>query len=328
MTKIQVHLVVLLTVVLPTRGQEPTFRARSNVVTVPTLVRDDHGQVVYGLKAGDFVVEDEGAEQTVQLDETVESEAVSVVVALQCGRRANREFRRMRGLGSLLSPVFGVPGSQVALVEFDGGIALTQDFTDSAEAMQASLSSMHSGDGGAAILDALQYSVRLLEGAPRNRRRVLLLISETRDHGSYLAKIQDVVSKIGNSNVVVSALPFSPSRSQLLDTERGYLMNETRSTGDLFAPLMMASQAVRRNTPKAITEMTGGEYEMFASRKSFERLMTTFANHLQSRYLLSFQPEDPNPGLHQIRVRLRQPGKATVLARTSYWAEGESQRRR
>ena len=211
---------------------------------------------------------------------------------------------------------------------FDGGIALTQDFTDSAEAMQASLSSMHSGDGGAAILDALQYSVRLLEGAPRNRRRVLLLISETRDHGSYLAKIQDVVSEIGNSNVVVSALPFSPSRSQVLDTERGYLMNETRSTGDLFAPLMMASQAVRRNTPKAITEMTGGEYEMFASRKSFERLMTTFANHLQSRYLLSFQPEDPHPGLHQIRVRLRQPGKATVLARTSYWAEGESQRRR
>jgi len=298
------------------------------VVTAPTLVRDDHGQVVYGLQAGDFVVEDEGVEQTVQLDETVESEAVSVVVALQCGRRANRKFRRMRGLGSLLSPVFGVPGSQVALVEFDGGVALAQDFTDSAEAMQASLWSMHSGDGGAAILDALQYSVRLLEGAPRNRRRVLLLISETRDHGSHFAKIQDLVSEIGDSNVVVYALPFSPSRSQVLDKERGYLMNERRSTGDLFAPLMMASQAVRRNTPKAITEMTGGEYEMFASRKSFERLMTTFANHLQSRYLLSFQPEDPHPDLHRIRVRLRQPGKAAVLARTSYWAVGESQRRR
>ena len=27
-------------------AQEPTFRARSNVVTVPVLVRDEHGQAV------------------------------------------------------------------------------------------------------------------------------------------------------------------------------------------------------------------------------------------------------------------------------------------
>jgi hypothetical protein len=53
--------------------------------------------------------------------------------------------------------------------------------------------------------------------------------------------------------------------------------------------------------------------------------MTDFSNHLQSPYLLSFQPKDPHPGLHELRVRLREPGKATVLARTSYWAEGDTQ---
>jgi murein DD-endopeptidase MepM/ murein hydrolase activator NlpD len=88
---------------------------------------------------------------------------------------------------------------------------------------------------------------------------------------------------------------------------------------------MMASQAVRRNTPRAIARMTGGEYELFASRKSFEKLMTNFTNHLHSRYLLSFQPQNPHAGLHQIRVRLRGPGKVTILARTSYWAEGRAQ---
>jgi hypothetical protein len=65
--------------------------------------------------------------------------------------------------------------------------------------------------------------------------------------------------------------------------------------------------------------MTGGEYELFSSRKSFETKMTSFSNHLHSRYLLSFEPKDPHPGLHEIHVRLKQPGTATVLSRTSYW---------
>jgi len=50
--------------------------------------------------------------------------------------------------------------------------------------------------------------------------------------------------------------------------------------------------------------------------------MNDFTNHLHSRYLLSFAPKDPHPGLHQLQVRLKDPSKGTVLARTSYWAEG------
>jgi VWFA-related protein len=324
MTKNRSVVILLLAgLALTSYAQEPTFRARSNVVTVPALVKDERGQVVYGLHADDFVIEDEGMPQAVQLDQSAESEPVSVVVALQCGRRASREFSRMRGLGSMLSPLFGAPGSQIALVEFDSHVTLARDFADNQESVEAELSNLHAGDEGAAILDAVQFSVRLLDQVPREHRRVLLLISETRDHGSHFAKTTDVVSQIGNSNTLIYALPFSPSFSQVLDTERGSNKDEWGGTPDLLAPLMMASQAVRRNTPKAIASMTGGEYELFASRKAFERLMTDFTNHLQSRYLLSFQPKDPRPGLHQIRVRLRAPGKSTVLARTSYWAEGD-----
>lgn len=66
----------------------------------------------------------------------------------------------------------------------------------------------------------------------------------------------------------------------------------------------------------------GGEYEMFETRKKFEVRMNDFANHLHSRYLLSITPKNPHPGLHQIRVRLRDAGSDVVLARSSYWAEG------
>ena len=71
--------------------------------------------------------------------------------------------------------------------------------------------------------------------------------------------------------------------------------------------------------------MTGGEYELFTSRRSFEKFMTDFTNHLHSRYLLRFEPRKPHPGLHDVRVRLRGRGNNVVLARRSYWVEDPDQ---
>lgn len=313
---------VMLALTAATAAQEPTFRAQSNVVTVPVLVRDEQGKPVYGLEARDFIVKDDGVAQSVRMDEAAESEPVSMVVALQSGRRAGREFARMQGLRAMLNPIFAQPGSRVALVEFDSTPNLRQPFSHDSLGIDQALQHLEPGDGGAAILDAVQLSVRLLKESPNGHRRVLLLISETRDHGSHAAKIEDVVAAVGNSNVIVYALPFSPSLSQVLDTERGSNKDEWRTTGDLLSPLLMASQTMRRNTARAIADMTGGEYELFSSRKSFEQRMTDFTNHLHSRYLLNFEPGDPRPGLHAIRVELREPGKQSVLARSSYWAEG------
>ena len=159
---------------------------------------------------------------------------------------------------------------------------------------------------------------------------MLLLISETRDHGSKSATIDDVIKAIGNSNTVVYALAFSPSKSNVLDTLRGnnnwYLhpeQTEMRPNPDLLAPFVLAAQAMRTNTAKAIAAQSGGEYEMFASRKGFEAEMTNFSNHLHSRYLLSFQPSNPHPGLHMLTVKINEPRDAIVLTRTSYWAVGQ-----
>jgi VWFA-related protein len=312
---------VLLVVRLPL-AQEPTFRSESNVVLVPALVKDRSGGLVYGLKAKDFIVEDDGVAQVVRLDDTVESEPVSLVVAIQVGRRASREFPRVRGLGAMLDPLLERGDSKAALVEFDSAVRLMRTFTNDSELIRHDLQNLHEGDGGAAILDAIQYSIQLLRSTPRSHRRVLLLISETRDHGSKIARLDDVVASVGDSSAVICALTFSPSWSQVLDTERGSNRDEWGNQPDLLAPILMARQSLRRNTPKAVATMTGGEYQLFASLKEFERLMTDFTNHVQARYVLSFQPEDPRPGLHHIRVRLVEGKGGTVQARSTYWAVG------
>jgi len=77
-------------------AQEPTFQSQSSVVIVPALVRDVTGHAIYGLQAADFVIEDDGVEQAVQLDEPAKAEPLSLLVAIQTGRRAWREFGRVQ----------------------------------------------------------------------------------------------------------------------------------------------------------------------------------------------------------------------------------------
>jgi hypothetical protein len=59
--------------------------------------------------------------------------------------------------------------------------------------------------------------------------------------------------------------------------------------------------------------MTVGEYQLFASRKSFETKMTTFGNRLHSRCLLSFPPKARTPELNQLTV-------AACSGRMSLWS--------
>jgi VWFA-related protein len=322
--KLNVYL-LLFVVVEAAFAQEPTFRSQSNIVIVPALVRDVSGYPIYGLHAGDFVIEDDGVGQELQLDESAEAEPLSLVVAIQTGRRAWREFGRVQGLSSMLAPILDQPDTQIAVLAFDSRLNLAQDFTSEGPQIANCLHNLPAGDHGAAILDAVQYSVRLLDKAPQVRQKVLLLISETRDHGSHFAKIDDVVTLLGNSTTTVYTLVFSPTISNILDTERGNNQDEMNATVDLIALLAHARAAMKSNTPKAIASQTGGEYELFGSRKRFETRMMDFTNHLRNRYVLSFEPKNPRPGLHQIRVRLKDPGTATVLARSSYWAAGPAQ---
>jgi VWFA-related protein len=95
----------------------------------------------------------------------------------------------------------------------------------------------------------------------------------------------------------------------------------------LAPPLALAKLAaiattdgLRRNVPKSVAQLTGGEYFKLSDAKSLERSLVTIANHLPNRYVLSFQPQSPHPGFHAIALRVPNYSDLAVTARTSYWA--------
>jgi VWFA-related protein len=300
------------------QADSPTIRVESSEVLVPTLVEQPSGEIVYGLGPSDFQLTDNGVPQALHVDDDLDNEPVSVVVAVERGRMAGLEFRKIDRLAPLIDLFVGDGHSEAALVTFDSKPQTVVGFTGNSDAIGYGLRSLEPGDGGAAILDTVAYSVHMLEERPKNYRRVLLLISETRDHGSRNVDPQRLIEQIGISNTLVLSVTFSPSKALLLnDLASG---GQTASVGDLLAPLMMAIQAVRKNVAREIAVMSGGEYAPFTTERAFEDRIQEVAKHARNRYLLSFRPTDSTPGLHVLDVRLTRDYPARVVARESYWA--------
>lgn len=295
------------------RAQQVTLRARTNLVLVPTLVETKAGEPVFNLGVKDFLVKDNGVEQKIALDTETDSAPVSIVVLVQVGRSAPLQFEKLQGLPTMVEALAGKTQHHIAVVAFDSRPRMLQDFTGDSNAVEQAIDSIQPGDNGAAILDSVWYAVDMLQDEPRQNQRVILLVSETRDHGSR-TPIREVLRKIGRSDVIVYSLAFHPVRAEFWE---GLLQG---GGGSLLSPFLLAVQAIRKNTAAAIPQMTGGQYLSFNRGKQFDSEMGMLANQVHNRYILSFQPRDPTPGLHLLSVQLRQPLEARVLARTSYWA--------
>ena len=294
--------------------QVPTLRTRTNLVLVPTLVESKTGEPVFNLSAKDFVVTDNGVEQKIRLDTETYAQPISIVVLLQVGRSAVREFYKYQGLPTMVDALAGNTDHRVAVVEFDSRPRMLQDFTSNPNAVEHAIYGIQPGDDGAAILDSVWYAVDMLRDEPPQNQRVIVLLSETRDSGS-VTPMTEVVRKIGQSNVIVYSLTFSPGREDALE-----FSPPGGSGAQLLPVLKMAIASLKKNTAAAIPHMTGGQYLRFNSGKQLDRQIAMLANQVHNRYMITFQPTDQTPGMHVLDVKLRQPLEARVLARASYWA--------
>ena len=299
----------------------PTLRVTANEVLVPTLVEKRGGGIVYGLKPDDFVLEDNGVPQKIRVQEEMDTAPVSLVVAVEEGGVSALEFDKLAKLGPLLDLFLSDGKGQAALVGFDSRPHLIRDYTHSSDEINQALKHLEPGNGGDAILDTVSYAVDLLETQPKEYRRVLLLISEERDHGSKHTKPEQLVQKIGRSDVLVLSVSFSPSRAELIHDIKDST-GEDR-TMNIVSTLAMIVQAFKKNVSKEVARMSGGEYTTFTGDKGFEQRVVDAAKHARNRYLITFSPSDPTPGLHTIRVRTAVDYGARIVARANYWLSAE-----
>lgn len=350
---------------LPTQ-QTPTLTAHSSLVLVPALVRTRSGSLVFTLTANDFILTDDGVPQKLTLEQDTGAEPLALVLAVETGGGGARELDKLSPLGPMLDSIIGNVPHKIAVVAFDSQPTLIHGFTSNTDTIASTLQSLGSGDEGAAILDALDFSVGLLRKQPPQYRRAILLISETVDQGSHL-KLDDAVRAISDTNTTIYSIGFSTAKSkvthytktelptQLVTPQGGGLglVNPNPNPSDgcmgknsspdpptpsndqtfdcaaqLLPPLALAKIAIiaatnglRRNIPETVANLTGGEYFKLTTAKSLEHSLETISNHIPNRYVLSFQPRTPHPGLHVLSLHLRDAPTLKVTSRSSYWEE-------
>jgi VWFA-related protein len=201
------------------------------------------------------------------------------------------------------------------------------------------------------MLDAAHAAIERLRQRA-NVRRVLLLISESRDRSSETS-LDAVVPAAQTAGVTVYAAAYSafktafttkssatgaprqPKRPERPSEETGTLkgtyptQNPTNADPRLPAPeqrvdiLGGIGELVRlgkTKTTEALATATGGATFSFARLKGLEDAIEKLGVELHTQYVLSFVPEAPEPGFHRLEVRVSRRGEFRVRARPGYWS--------
>lgn len=326
-----------------------SLRTDANLVLVPTWVTTPSGETVFSLTSQDFSLTDNGVVQKVTVDDDINPAPLSIVVAIETGGFGRQEIASLSGVETMLEAIVGEQPHEVALVAFDSQPHLVQDFTSNLEDVGAAIQQLEPGDHDDAILDSLQYSVTLLQARPATNRRVVLLISETFDHGSH-SKPDDAFQALRSTNTPIYSVAFSTTQAEVHETlttpspgraKKARCLQENpgappgtcRGYGALGRFLVLATRlgqddnGSESNVAQIAASLTGGKYLPFDAgkgRKDLEAKLYTIANDLPNRYILSFRPSSPTPGLHTLQVAVKGHPDVQVSGRTSYWVKDTS----
>ncbi len=89
---------------------------------------------------------------------------------------------------------------------------------------------------------------------------------------------------------------------------------------------LAARGALRRNTAESIAQLTGGEFFRFHDAKDLKAGLIAFSNDVPNYYVLSFRPTSLTPGLHALRLQIKDRPRSVIKSRSEYWIESDSTR--
>ena len=306
---------------------QTTLHTTTTLVVVPALVQTSGRELVFSLKADDFILTDNGVPQKVTLEEET-SRPLSLVVLMQTGGIARGQFENYVHMDSMIAAILGKAPNMVSIVNFDSQPEAASPFTSNVTEWSDAIDHPDPGNSGAAILDSIAFGLDLLRKQPQGNRRAILLISQEHDDGSK-AQMKEIVRELGETNTAIYSMTFSAEKTAMRQAFKDPAhLNKPITVGDghyqayfdLTMPLNLAISEMRKNLSAEVAHLSGGESSGFTNRGELDGALGAMANHIRNSYILSFYPTSMEPGLHAIEVRLAHHPELLVSARRNYWA--------
>jgi VWFA-related protein len=276
------------------------FQVEVQNVYLDVFVERD-GEAITDLKRENFIVLDNGVRQDFEI---VESDAVSLSVMLVLDVSGSVMGKKLTHLRSAAHAfVHGLrERDEAGLLTFSHEVRvrkpLGSDFTLLHEALEST-----AGGGATALNDSLYIGLKLLEAA--KGRPLLLLFTDGLDTASWLEE-SDVVKMARSSEAMI------------------YAVGARATDGVVVGGRMIQGSAIETSRLlKRLTETSGGKVWFADSAAELKEIYLDILSEMGTRYVLTYQPQGvPEPGWHEIEVRLKGRKAGRVRARSGYMVTG------
>lgn len=332
-------------------AQEPTNKivVTTTEVQAPVLVFDRDGQYVSGLQPEQFHLFDNGREQNIHVD--VSYLPISLVICIQANQHVEALMPEVRRIGTMIAPIIIGDQGEAAVIAYDSRVRVLQPFTNEADKITDAVKKLNTYGGSTSnrMVDAVNEATNLLKKRPKERRRIILLVGETRDLGSE-TRLREALLELQFANVMfygvdmprlVTTLTAPPpvGRPDTLPpamyplpagvastpntVQQTYGTNGTRAE---FIPMMVEIfkdvKAIFKDNPvEAFTKGTGGSEYSFYKQRGLQDAIQKVGAELHSQYLISYSPNNGDEGgFHEIQVTVSgAPEVRKTQTRPGYW---------
>lgn len=314
---------------LPTRQSDAqaTIRIRSDLVVLPVTVKDSSGELVPDLRADEFRVFEDNVEQRTEVF-SAEAFPLSLVILIDNDLKDKDAQQVSASLESILGALS--ENDEAFICRFDQFFHPGQGFIRDPDQLLAELKRTKldtepsvgppggpfrgpsinnhpvdprpSANPGVQIAaaqptkaldEAVFAAAQLLRDRGRDRRRVILLISDGVNGGRKFNSVSydDVVKALLGENITVYSVAVA---SSFLERKLSRLIGYAKETG--------------------------GETFFSAKRESLETLYSRVTEEARTQYTLAYVPRgtDRSAEVHSVEVRVERPG-LTVKTRDRYY---------
>ncbi|MBI3934182.1 MAG: VWA domain-containing protein [Acidobacteria bacterium] len=333
----------------PADEQQPTFQVEIEVVTVPVTVTESDGEFVTDLNPSDFHLRDNGKEQKIESFE-LSWESISMVVVVETSNRVQDQLADIGRTGILFTQLILGESGEAAVITFDREIKVAQDFTESAELVEGALKNLKPGGEDVRLSDALTRAMYLLQRRPKDRRKVIVALSEARDSGSsntpgfvlrgaqqlgisiYTVGLSSLKSMFARPGSQAGSSPFppgvaarpTPSNTPPIPSTQTNIGAANLDMLPIIEELVSYTKGWLGGNPLSLYAQGTGAQEFSGGGDDVEQALGRIGRELRNQYLLTYRPNNlDKPAFHGIQVTVSPPG-LRVRTRPGYMYGGSS----
>ncbi|HEV2290050.1 MAG TPA: VWA domain-containing protein [Candidatus Acidoferrales bacterium] len=274
------------------------IRVETDLVSVPATVLDSTGKPVADLPESAFKLDENGVEQKIARFETQTNRPLELSLMVDSSMSTTMEMKFENEAAARFIKLVVRPGDVLGVFEFSDDVTeLSAGFSSNILKLQAAAQKISPG-GGTSLFDAIVLGSQELERLPRDRRRVIVLVTDAGE---------------------------TTSRSSYEEARQAAIQSEAL----LYTILIRAVKNENgRNTAgehaiETIIQSTGGAVYYADAMSQLDAMFEQISRELRTQYLLSYYPvPKEKPGTY-CRIELEiSGGPYTLHYRQGYLATG------